>query len=87
MAGYRSSSDRDTGLRNGPGHGVSASVAQLGRADSFPRGKTRVQGRADDGDLTIQHKGAQPQPVAPKPTTPAGQSPGVVPGKVPPRGL
>jgi hypothetical protein len=86
MAGYRSSSDRDSGLRNGPRHGVSPSVAQLGRADSFPRGKGRVHPRADQGDLVLQHKGAQPQPVAPKPTPAQGQPPGQLPPD-PPVGL
>jgi hypothetical protein len=58
----------------------------LGRADSRPVGKIRQHGRADDGELTLRHGGARPQPVAPKPVPAAGQPPGVVPDKAPPRG-
>jgi hypothetical protein len=50
MAGFRSSSDRDSGLRNGPRPGVSPSASQIGRSDSFARGKSRVHGRSDMGE-------------------------------------
>jgi hypothetical protein len=79
MAGYRSSSDRDNGLRSGARPGVSRSTAQLGRSDSRPAGKIRVHGRSDDGDLTLRRGGPKPQPAAPSPRPAQGQPSGQLP--------
>jgi hypothetical protein len=64
MAGYRSSSDRDSGLRSGERLGVSASVAQLGRSDSRPVGKIRVHSdRRDQLNAPTAAMGPLPKPV------------------------
>jgi hypothetical protein len=42
ISGYRSGSDRNSGLRSGKAHGVSVTGSAIGRADaSFPVGKIR----------------------------------------------
>jgi hypothetical protein len=64
MAGHRSSTDRDGGLRSGGRFGVSASVAQLGRSDSFARGKDRVRSdRRDQLNAPSAAMGPLPKPV------------------------
>jgi hypothetical protein len=66
MAGYRSSSDRDSGLRSGERLGVSASIAQLGRSDSASRpvGKIRVRSdRRDQMNAPTAAMGPLPKPV------------------------
>jgi hypothetical protein len=78
MAGFRSSSNRDSGLRNGPRPGVSPSGSQIGRSDSRPVGKIRQHGRSDMGGANPGVAGGP----GTAPVTPVGQSPGPIPDKI-----
>jgi hypothetical protein len=74
MAGYRSSSDRPGGgLRSGERPGVSPSGSQIGRSDSFARGKSRVH--RHDGIEPVPAQG-MPQPIVPDPGIGAAAGPG-----------
>jgi hypothetical protein len=76
--GYRSSSDRDAGLRSGKAHGVSVNNAQIGRADSShvaPHvGKGGLNRRADQGLNSANLGGPlpKPRPAVGQPVRPPG---------------
>jgi hypothetical protein len=83
MAGFRSSSDRDGGVRSGPAHGSAYNQARLGRADSHAgphaggRGWTPVslRNRADQGlgaSTRPPEPSRGPRPAVGQPVKPPG---------------